>query len=171
MRIVVIGNSGGGKSTLARPLASRRGVPYVEIDRFLWRPGWQAAPAAEYEAEHARQIAREDWLLDGIGGFDSLPARLDRATEIVLIDLPLWMHFWLAAERQIAYATGAVEHPPAGETTMPPTKGLFENMGRIDRDWMPEVRRLVDVEEARGKSVARLASLEAMDEFIERERK
>lgn len=29
-------------------------------------------------------------------------ARLERATEIVVIDLPLWMHFWLAAERQIA---------------------------------------------------------------------
>lgn len=46
-RIVVIGNSGGGKSALARPLAARRGVPYVEIDKFLWRPGWQWAPIAE----------------------------------------------------------------------------------------------------------------------------
>lgn len=164
-RIVVVGNSGGGKSTLARPLAARRGVPYVEIDKFLWRPGWQWAPIAEYEAEHARLIAGDNWLLDGIGSFESIPARLGRATEIVLVDLPLWMHFWLAAERQVAYATGTIEHPPAGEPTMPPTKGLFENIARIDREWMPEIRRLVDAEEAWGKIVVRLASLEAMDAF------
>jgi adenylate kinase family enzyme len=168
VRIAVIGNSGGGKSTLSRALASRRGVPYVEIDKFMWRPGWQPAPVAEYDAEHARLIAGQDWLLDGIGSRESIPARLDRATEIVLIDLPLWVHFWLAAERQIAYATGTIAGPPAGETTMPPTAGLFLNIWTIDRDWMPEVRRLVDAEEARGKIVTRLRSLDALAGYANR---
>ena len=49
-RIAVIGNAGGGKSTLARALATRRGLPYVEIDALLWRDGWQPAPEDEYEA-------------------------------------------------------------------------------------------------------------------------
>lgn len=75
------------------------------------------------------------------------------------------MHFWLAAERQIAYVTGTIAHPPAGEPTMPPTKGLFANIGRIDREWMPQIRRLVDAEEARGKIVVRLRSLEEVDSF------
>ena len=41
-RIVVIGNAGGGKSTLARLLAQRRGLPHIEIDRLLWQEGWCA---------------------------------------------------------------------------------------------------------------------------------
>jgi len=40
-RIAVIGNSGGGKSTLARKLAAKRGLPYAEIDALLWRPNWE----------------------------------------------------------------------------------------------------------------------------------
>jgi adenylate kinase family enzyme len=40
-RIAVIGNSGGGKSTVARHLAVSRGLPLVEVDALLWRPGWQ----------------------------------------------------------------------------------------------------------------------------------
>jgi hypothetical protein len=167
-RIVVIGNSGGGKSTLARRLAARRGLAYVEIDRLLWRPGWQPAPTDEYDAAHARAIAGEAWLLDGVGSRESIPARLARATEIVLVDLPLWLHFALAAERQIDYATNRIAHPPAGERAMPPTRGLFENIWHIDRDWLPEIRRLVDQEEARGKAVARLQSLVALDEFATR---
>jgi adenylate kinase family enzyme len=167
-RIVIIGNSGGGKSTLARGLAARRGVPYFEIDRFLWHRGWQWAPIEDYNAEHARLIRGEAWLLDGIGSFESIAGRLARATEIVLVDLPLWLHFALAAERQIAYALGRIEHPPAGETQMPPTRGLFENMWRIDQDWMPEIRRLVDGEAARSKIVTRLEDLAALDEFASR---
>ena len=66
-RIAVIGNAGGGKSTLARALAMRRGLPYVEIDALLWRDGWQPAPEEEYEAAHARLIAEPRWVIDGLG--------------------------------------------------------------------------------------------------------
>ena len=144
-RIALIGNAGGGKSTLARALATRRGLPYVEIDALLWRDGWLPAPEDGYEAEHARLIAGPRWVIDGLGRLESLAARLARASEIVLVDLPLWMHFWLAAERQIAWTKGDIAHPPAGATQMPPTEDLFRTIFEIDRDWMPEVRRLVAV--------------------------
>ena len=114
-RIALIGNAGGGKSTLARALATRRGLPYVEIDALLWRDGWLPAPEDGYEAEHARLIAGPRWVIDGLGRLESLAARLARASEIVLVDLPLWMHFWLAAERQIAWTKGDIAHPPAAQ--------------------------------------------------------
>jgi hypothetical protein len=68
----------------------------------LWRDGGQLAPEEEYEAKHARLIAEPRWVIDGLGRLESLSERLKRASAIVLVDLPLWMHFWLAAERQIA---------------------------------------------------------------------
>jgi adenylate kinase family enzyme len=148
--IAVIGNAGGGKSKLARALARRHGLPYVEIDALLWRDGWHAAPENESEAEHARLIAEPRWIIDGLGRLESIAARLARASMIVLVDLPLWMHFWLAAERQIAWAKGEIAHPPAGAKQMPPTEDLFRTIFEVDRDWMPEVRRLVAAAEARG---------------------
>jgi adenylate kinase family enzyme len=36
-RIAIIGNAGGGKSTLARKLAKQRGLRHIEIDRLLWQ--------------------------------------------------------------------------------------------------------------------------------------
>ena len=162
-RIAVIGNAGGGKSTLARALATRRGLPYVEIDALLWRDGWQPAPEDEYEAEHARLIAEPRWVIDGLGRLELLAARLARASEIVLIDLPLWMHFWLAAERQIAWAKGEIAHPPAGAQEMPPTEDLFRTIFEIDRDWMPGVRRLVTAAESSGTRVERICDVEALD--------
>ena len=168
-RVVVIGNSGGGKSVLSRKIAARFDLPYVEIDRILWQAGWRLTPAPQYRAEHERIIAQERWLIDGLGRQDSAPARLARATEIVLIDLPLWVHFWLAAERQIAWATGKLGEPPAGSAEMPPTKALFQNIWEIDRSWMPELRKLAATEAARGKAVFHLTALEEIDGFAARE--
>jgi adenylate kinase family enzyme len=162
-RIAVIGNAGGGKSTLARALATRRGLPYVEVDALLWRDGWQLAPTGEYEVGHARLIAEPRWVIDGLGRLESLPARLMRASEIVLVDLPLWMHFWLAAERQIAWAKGGIAYPPAGAKQMPPTEDLFRTIHEVDRDWMPEVRRMVASAESRGARVERIADVEALN--------
>src|ERR1044072_2709570 len=87
-RIVVIGNAAGGKSTLARRLARRHGLPHVEVDTLLWRPGWKLAPEADYARAHAGAIARERWVIDGLGRQDSIGERLARSPDIILIDLP-----------------------------------------------------------------------------------
>jgi adenylate kinase family enzyme len=164
-RTVIIGNSGGGKSTLARRLSAISNCTHVEIDGLLWQPGWQLTPVEVYNAEHARLIGGEAWVIDGLGRLDSIPARLARATDIVLVDLPLWMHFWLAAERQIRWSAGRIEHPPAGLAAMPATEALFRTIWEVDQNWMPEIRRLVALWEQRGKPVVRLGSIADLDGF------
>ena len=41
MRIVVIGASGAGKTTLARWIAGQLGLPHIELDAINWQPGWR----------------------------------------------------------------------------------------------------------------------------------
>lgn len=167
-RVVVIGNSGGGKSVLSRQLAAKLRLPYTDLDAILWRPGWQLAPVEAYQSEHARLIAQERWLLDGLGRRESLPSRLARATGVVLLDLPLWMHFWLATERQIRWMAGDLPHPPGGHSEAPPLRGMFQTIWEVDRDWMPEIRSLVADAERRGKRVFRLTSVEDLEAFPSR---
>jgi adenylate kinase family enzyme len=164
-RILIIGNAGGGKSVLARKLAAKRGLPYREVDTIVWKPGWEAFSQAEYEVAHAQLIAEENWVLDGLGWTETLPERFDRATEIILIDMPIWMHFWLAAERQFQWMQGKLEHPVAGVAEMPTTRGMFQALWETDRDMMPEIRRLTDLAERAGKPVTRIASVEELDAY------
>ncbi len=164
-RIVVIGNAAGGKSTLARQLGRRRELPLIEVDRLLWQPGWQLTPPADYARQHAEIVAREDWVIEGLGRQDSIAERLARSTEIVLIDMPLWIHFALAAERQIAWARGQLDHPPAGAAEMPPTRELFRTMWEVEQGWMPDIRSMCAEAELEGKAVTRLGSVEEIDAF------
>lgn len=165
-RIVVIGNAAGGKSTLARRLARQRELPHVEVDRLLWQPGWKLAPEADYARAHAEAVAREKWVIEGLGRQDSIAARLARATDIILIDLPLWMHFWLAAERQQAWARNQLNHPPAGVAEMPSTRELFRTMWEVDRSWLPKIRSMCAEAELAGKPVTRFGSIEDIDAYV-----
>jgi hypothetical protein len=85
-----------------------------------------------------------------------------------LIDMPLWMHFWLAAERQTAWARGGLDDPPAGAAKMPPTRELFRTMWEVDRTWMPDIRSMCAEAELEGKAVTRLGSVDEIDVFARR---
>ncbi len=165
--IVVIGNAGAGKSTLARLLARKHGIRHIEIDRLLWQPGWTSTPNDIYEGGHREAIAAQGWVIDGLGQRASIPARIARATEIILVDMPLWMHFWLAAERQLKWSSRTLDHPPGAIDAMPPTKALFETMWEVDRTWMPEIRLLCADAERTSKLVTRLTSVEELTRFTE----
>jgi len=164
-RIVVIGNAGGGKSTLARLLAAKRGFPHIEIDRLLWREGWVLTPDDTYTRQHRKIIEGDGWVIDGFGQQISIPERIGRATEVILIDMPLWMHFWLAAERQIAWASGRLEHTPGGITQMPSTQAVFRTIWDVERSWMPTLRMLCDEAERNGKPVTRIASIDELNAY------
>jgi adenylate kinase family enzyme len=162
-RIMVIGNAAGGKSTLARYLAERKALPLIELDRLLWQEGWRLASADTYARKHAEIISRDGWVIEGLGSQASIPERVARATEIVLIDMPLWMHFALAAERQLQWKEQGA--PPAGSNEMPPTRELFKTMWEVDQTWLPAIRDLCRDAELAGKGVTRLFSLEDIDAF------
>ncbi len=161
-RIVVIGNAGGGKSTLARQIAASIGTSYVEIDRLLWQQNWEATDPQSYDSAHQRAISGDSWVIDGLGRRESIAPRLSRSTEIIVIDLPIWVHFWLAAERQIAWSKGPIDNPPGGVTAAPPTRLLFQTIWDVDQHWMPDLRRLVNEAETAGKPITRIATLEEL---------
>ena len=166
-RIAIVGNAGAGKSTLARRLALELHLPHLELDRILWRPDWTPSALDAYEQEHTEAIEAGAWVIDGLGMKESIEKRLRRATVIVLIDMPIWMHFWLAAERQMAWSRGLIDYPPAGAKTPPPTDALFRTIFDVDRQWMPEIRNLVDQEQRRGKRIVKINDVEQLRQGLD----
>jgi adenylate kinase family enzyme len=84
-RVLVVGISGAGKTTLARRLALASGLPLIHLDREHWLPGWQEPPRAEWRARVATLANADVWVMDGnyTGTFD---IRMARADVIVWLD-------------------------------------------------------------------------------------
>ena len=96
-RVSVLGGSSTGKSTLARELAWRLGVPCIELDALHHGPNWEEVPADVLRArvEEALAAAPDGWVVDGnYHGKLGLLVQ-ERADTAVLLDLP----FGLALRR------------------------------------------------------------------------
>lgn len=85
---MIIGQPGAGKSTLARALGARSGLPVVHIDHIHWQAGWVERPAAEKTRMCRAVEAQERWIFEG-GHSATWANRMARADLLVWIDLPV----------------------------------------------------------------------------------
>jgi adenylate kinase family enzyme len=87
-RASVVGASGSGKTTFARQLATKLGVPHVELDGLFWDPDWTQVDDVTFRARVDAATAGDGWVADG----NYSRARsivLARADTVVWLDLPL----------------------------------------------------------------------------------
>lgn len=88
-RILIVGDTNAGKSTLGAQLSDALGMPFVELDALYWLPGWQAR-----ERDDFRQLLRDHLPEDGrwvaAGNYSSsADIHWQRADTIVWLDYPL----------------------------------------------------------------------------------
>ena len=92
-RIIVIGATGSGKTTLAENLARCLGVPHIELDALHWEPNWMHASNEEFRLRVTVASSASAWVADGNYGIcrDIL---WGRAQAVVWLDYSLWTVFW-----------------------------------------------------------------------------
>lgn len=105
-RIVVIGCSGAGKSTFARRLGRRIGLPVTHIDQLFWEPGWKMAPQANYLARLEAVVRRERWIIEGVNTC-TLDLRLPRTETVIWLDRGRLACLWRVG-RRVASSYGRV---------------------------------------------------------------
>ena len=64
MRINVVGTSGCGKSTVAKRIAEKLNVPYIQLDELHWKPNWVESTDEELFPKTGKVIEFEDDLIE-----------------------------------------------------------------------------------------------------------
>ena len=64
-RLVVVGTSGAGKTTIARQIASILDVPHIELDSYRYGPNWTKTPDDVVRDRLSEALRAEAWVADG----------------------------------------------------------------------------------------------------------
>lgn len=88
MRLLIMGNSGSGKSCRARALAAQHGLVHLDLDTIVWEPGKIAVPRTpeQVRAELLAFVAGNDaWVAEGCYG-DLVKAALPYCSKLVFMN-------------------------------------------------------------------------------------
>ena len=84
-RILIIGCGGAGKSTLARQLGEKLGLPVIHLDKRWWKPGWVESTPEEFDEKLAAELEKPRWIMDG--NFNrTMPQRLSKCDTVIYLD-------------------------------------------------------------------------------------
>lgn len=84
-RILIIGSGGAGKSTFAKALSRKTGLPLIHLDSVYWRENWQPLSKEEFDEALEALLAKDEWIMDGNYN-RTLPRRLECADYAVYLD-------------------------------------------------------------------------------------
>ena len=88
-RVLIIGCGGAGKSTLARQLGEKSGLPVVHLDKLFWHPGWVESPPEEIDEKIQQVLEQPCWIMDGNYN-RTLPKRLEYCDTVIYLDFSRW---------------------------------------------------------------------------------
>lgn len=142
-KVAVFGNTGGGKSTLARKLSELTGLPLYPLDMIQYRAGGGEVPHDEYLRAHAELLGRDAWIIDGYGCRTSAWERFASADTLVYVDLPLFTHFRWVTKRLWKGLFVAPEGWPEGSPMLSSTINSYRVLWSCHRLLTPKYRELV----------------------------
>jgi len=103
-RILVYGVTGSGKTTAARRIAARTGLPLTLADELTWEPDWVPVVEDEQRRRFAAVVAADGWVLDtAYAGW--LDLVLPRVELVVGLDYPRWFSLQRVVRRSVRRST------------------------------------------------------------------
>ena len=162
-RILILGRTGSGKTTLARELAAAIDVPHVELDALYFGSDFSTAPLPVLRERTSAAIAGDRWVTDG-----NKSAVRDlvwpRADMVIWLDYPLVVSLWRLGKRamwrtSVLKAQAAEKGTKAGlpRQFLLAAKGVLTAL-RSHKGQRREYPRMFDKQENQHLAVVRLRS-------------
>jgi adenylate kinase family enzyme len=99
-RIIVVGSTSSGKSTIAKQLADKINGDFIELDALHWEPNWMEAPEGVFRERVEMAVRSEVWVV--AGNYHVVRDLVwPKAEVIIWLDYPFHIVFWRLLTRTI----------------------------------------------------------------------
>ena len=159
-KVIVIGCPGSGKSTFARHLQKRTGLPLYYLDMIWHKPDKTTVPREEFDRVLGEILATDAWIIDGNYN-RTLETRMQACDTVFLFDLPV--------EECLAGVTARLGKP---RVDMPWIEEYFDQefadfITQFPTGSLPHVKELL-IKYSGQKAVHVFDSREQADEYLQK---
>jgi adenylate kinase family enzyme len=113
-RILVLGSSGTGKTSLTRQLCDILDIEPIHLDAYFWKPGWQSTPQNEWRDTVVSLVNRESWIMDGT--YEStLHLRMPAADSLIVLERSRFACLWRVIKRKATVDDSRRPDAPPGQ--------------------------------------------------------
>lgn len=158
-RIMIIGCPGSGKSTFARVLAAKTGLPLHYLDMMYWNPDRTTKPKDEFRAALRETVELTEWIIDGNYG-STLEIRMEACDTVIFLDYPVEVCIAGVEERR------GKPRPDMPWVETEPDLEFIEFIKKYNEESRPKVIELL--EKYKEKNIIIFKSRAEADEFLRR---
>ena len=158
-RIMIIGCPGSGKSTFARALAAKKGLPLHYLDMMYWNPDRTTKPKEEFRAALRETVSLPEWIIDGNYG-STLEIRMEVCDTVIFLDYPVEVCIAGVEERR------GKPRPDMPWVEVEPDLEFIEFIKKYNEESRPKVIELL--EKYKEKNIIIFKSRAEADEYLRR---
>ncbi len=87
-KIIILGRAGSGKSTFARELGNKTGLPVFHLDNIWWNSNRTHISKYEFDQQLNTLLSNDSWIIDGDYS-RTYEVRISAADTVIFLDYPL----------------------------------------------------------------------------------
>ena len=161
-RVTIFGKPGGGKTTLAKKLSNACEIDHYPLDLIQYKQNSDQVSREEFMQAHENLIAKESWIIDGLGVLQAFWERIESADTIIYIDLPYRVHYWWVIKRYLKSVFKRPEGWPEGSSVFKGTIASWKYLGLSRKFWTPELFEKIKKESV-GKNLVHITSVRQLN--------
>ena len=132
-KILIIGNGGVGKSTLASTMGKYFSLPVVHLDKIWWLPNWKTRSTEQFDALLCEELKKFSWIIEG-NYKRTFSERLKYADFCIFLDYSTRLCLKSARKRANFYK---------GKTRPDMTEGCTERIDPEFENWIIQFKKEV----------------------------
>ncbi|MBJ7449456.1 MAG: AAA family ATPase [Parachlamydiales bacterium] len=103
MRVLIVGTSASGKTTLGRKLSKKLDIPYTDLDDLFWLDNWVERDRQDFLSRAQIITNQRSWIMTGNYSriIKDIYSKLDL---LIWLDYPLYIMLWRGLKRSLQRA-------------------------------------------------------------------
>lgn len=161
-KILIIGCSGAGKTTLAKELSQKLELPVYSLDHYIWLPGWVQSDPVKTREDMFMLCKKTHWIIDGTYT-KTLSLRIGFADTIIFLDIAPKIRFWRIFKRYVKLTFSGKEMAPGCPVTL--NKPFLKYVWHFDTQSRPFILKLLQAVD-QSKKIYILKSAQDIKKFL-----